>query len=204
MPVYGWVSMSRQEHPVRFDSALERDFYVLLDFQQTVALVEEKPVKIPYARPGGSLSHYTPCALVRYEDRAQRRAMLCEIKSRQQLHRDWSRLRPKFKAAVHLCRQEGWIFKIYTEREICTEYLANVKFLRPLRFMAVDELKKARIARFLNDRGEATLRDVLMCFCPQMYERGAWLSLIWHLIATGCIEADLSRRLGYSSVLRWR
>ena len=51
----GKVLDFRSHRAVSFASGLERDFYVLLDFDPTVAHFEEQPVTIAYQAPLGVL-----------------------------------------------------------------------------------------------------------------------------------------------------
>lgn len=197
----GRVAVASQDVSAAFESPLERDLYVLLDFNPAVALVEHQPVRVDYRRPDGRATHYTPDALIHYTPELRRKPVLCEVKPHDELRKEWSTLRPGFKAAVALCRREGWIFHIYTEYQIRTPYLQNARFLRAYRDVAPDELRAERIKRFVRDRDKATLESLLMHFCPKMTERGAWLSLVWHLIATGRLYADLQSPIGYGSAL---
>jgi len=48
-----------------FESSLERDFLLLLDFDPEVVLYEEQPVTINYHDDQGRRRRYTPDVLVR-------------------------------------------------------------------------------------------------------------------------------------------
>lgn len=197
----GRVAIAKQENSAAFESPLERDLYVLLDFNPAVASIQHQPFRIDYMRADERFTHYTPDALIFYRPEYKRKPVLCEVKPYEQLRKDWSDLRPGFKAAVSMCRREGWIFHIYTENQIRTPYLQNARFLRAYRDVAPDELRAERVRGYLRKSKEATLGSLLTHFCPQESARGAWLSLVWHLIATGRLQADLQSPLGYSSPL---
>jgi hypothetical protein len=47
--------------------------------------------------------------------------------------------RPKFRAAQRYARQQGWRFRLVTERHMRTPYLENAKFLRPYRTLPMHE-----------------------------------------------------------------
>ena len=49
----GKIIDSRRHTAVAFESALERDLYILLDFDPSVAHFEEQPVTIAYQDPVG-------------------------------------------------------------------------------------------------------------------------------------------------------
>lgn len=136
----------------------------------------------------GKGARYTPDALIHYTDESGLKPVLCEIKLHDELAACWKDYRPRFKAAVRLWRREGWVFHIYTDREIRTPYLDNVRFLRDFRRITPDEFKKVQLRRFLGAEGETSVA-----------ERGPWLSLLWHLIATGEMRADLGAPLDYET-----
>lgn len=194
--------MAGQDFSAAFEGGLERDFYTLLDFDPAVVRAEHQPVKLPYTRADGSIGPYTPDSLVHYRPELGLTPKLCEVKMREDLKLNWTDYRRKFKAAVHFAREHGWRFKIYTDLEIRTPYLENVYLLREYRFLAVDELKKYRLLKPIQDGGQTTLQRLINAACPVINERGPWLSLIWHLIAVGQLQANLFEKLTYQSVVR--
>ena len=197
----GRVAIASQAVSAAFESPLERDLYVRLDFNPAVASVDHQPVRINYTHADGRATYYTPDALIHYVPESGRKPVLCEVKPLDELRSNWSSLRPGFKAAVKLCRRENWVFHIFTERQIRTPYLENARFFRAYRDIAPDELRAERIKRFLKEQDRPTLGSLLAHFCPKLTERGAWLSLVWHLIAVGDLRADLNSPVGYNSPL---
>lgn len=75
------------------------------------------------------------------------RHVLYEVKYREELRRDWAKLRPRFRAAHRFARGHGWKFRLITDYEIRTPLLWNAKFLLPY-------------------RGHATVRLVCTCAGP--------------------------------------
>ncbi len=191
--------MLGQPESAAFESPLERDFYVLLDFNPAVARVEVQPVRIEYLAPDGRKTHYTPDALIFHTPESGLNPVLCEVKPHAELAQEWEKLRPRFKAAVRHCRHEGWVFHIYTDREIRTPYLENVRFLRGYVEMAPNEIKRTLVRRHVGQHDYSTIGEVLAALCPVMTDRGPWLSLIWHMIATAELDADLDQPLAYAT-----
>lgn len=197
----GRVSMLGQEDSTPFESPLERDFYLLLDFNPLVVRVDAQPVRIEVQLANGLKSRYIPDALVHYTPESGMKPVLCEIKPYDELVSRWEEFRPRFKAAVRQCLAEGWVFHIYTEREIRTPFLDNVRFLRGHDRSPVDDLKRSRVRRYVGGNDLSTIGAVLNALCPVISERGPWLSTLWHLIAIGELDADLSVPLGYATPL---
>jgi hypothetical protein len=169
-----------------------------LDFDPAVEHFEPQPIRIDLPFNGRT---YVPDVLVRYRPELGRKPVLCEVKTQADLSEQWLELRPRLKAATRHCLRSGWIFRIFTEREIRTPYLQNVKLLREYRSVALNELEKLRLIKCVRDHHTITLGALLALYCPNTEQRGATLSLIWHLVATGALHADLSEVLTYSSEL---
>jgi hypothetical protein len=191
----GKVIDFRSHRAVSFESALERDFYVLLDFDPTVAHFEEQPITITYHDPIGVRRTYTPDVLVHYRpELAQRdhRPVLYEIKYRDDLRTHWHDYRAKFKAARRYARTQGWVFRLITEREIRTPYLTNAKFLRQYHDRGVDCGARHRILALLAVQGETSPETLLASVSPDRWERARLLPVLWSLIAIGAVGADLT------------
>src|SRR6266699_1506223 len=62
----GLIPNTRTQSMTAFESSLERDFLLLLDFDPDVEFYEEQPVKITYHDESGRRRIYTPDVLVRY------------------------------------------------------------------------------------------------------------------------------------------
>ena len=62
----GLVPNSRTQAMTAFESTLERDFLLLLDFDPDVEFYEEQPLKITYHDEAGQRRTSTPDVLVRY------------------------------------------------------------------------------------------------------------------------------------------
>lgn len=121
----GIVTGNKNETSNSFESSLERDYLLLLEFDHLVDEYVEQPVEI-FFENNGSQRHYTPDVLVYYrndiEVANQFTPLLVEIKYRKDLWEDWKNLKPKFSAAVKYASSKGWRFKILTEKEIRTPY----------------------------------------------------------------------------------
>src|SRR5215831_15121657 len=181
---------------VAFESALERDLYLLLDFDPSVAHFEEQPVTIAYQDPGGVKRRYTPDVLVHYIPalRGQRdhRSVLYEIKYRDDLRTHWQEYRAKFKAARRYARSQGWVFRLITEREIRTPYLKNATFLRQYRYRSFDSRACHQMLAMLAGRGETEPEALLALLSSDRWERVRLLPVLWHLLATRQVGADLT------------
>ncbi|MDQ3818146.1 MAG: Tn7 transposase TnsA N-terminal domain-containing protein, partial [Acidobacteriota bacterium] len=132
----GRVARPGDDGSAEFESSLERDLYSLLVFdKRRYAGFEVQPVRIAFTDNQGRIRTYTPDVLIYFiaDPVTGHRPppVLAEVKYRNDLFEQWKKLKPKFKAARAFSREQGWQrFRILTEVEIRTPYLANVKFLR--------------------------------------------------------------------------
>lgn len=191
----GVIPSNKAHRLVAFESALERDYALLQEFSPEVAWFEGQPVTLQYAHPSGSLKPYTPDFLVRYHD-LERPSTLAEIKYKSQLITDAKELAPKFEAARHYAADNGYVFEVYSEVAIRTQYLKNAKFLLPFRFdPPPDDL--ARIAIGLVTVHQpipiSTLLAKLSVAAGQ--DPAMVLPCIWYLCAIFIFHVDLSKPL---------
>jgi hypothetical protein len=181
--------VTRGGESIQFESSLERDFLVLLDFDPVVIGVREQPVRIDYLDPDGRPRHYTPDFLVEYDNGD---VVLYEIKYRSNLREEWARLKPKFRAAIRYARANDMRFSILTDQEIRgTGLLANAKFLRPYRDRLRDEAIEEHLVSTLAVLGEVTPEALLVASYWTIENRMMALPWLWRLVATRRIHADL-------------
>lgn len=121
----------------RYESSLERDFFELMMADPAVASVEEQPVRLDYTASNGMKRHYTPDALVTFHPNScfgtAAMPLLCEIKYRDEYRERFSELKERLKVARRYAREKGWRFRVFTDREIRSTRLKNVRFLAGFR-----------------------------------------------------------------------
>lgn len=190
----------KAEGTAAFESTLERDFLVLLEFSPEVDQFEVQPVTIEWLNDQGKQRKYTPDVLVSYV--SGNPPTLFEVKYRSDLKKDWVVLRPKFKAAIHYAKAQGWRFRIVTEVEIRTPYLANAHFLLPfLRRNPNPPSDDALLKDALPSLTEATPATLLSHIAHDDQQRVRLLPVLWRMIGLREIGADLNQPLNMNSGL---
>jgi TnsA endonuclease N terminal len=202
---------------VQFESALEKDLFTLLRYQQHVTRevrsFEEQPLRIDYLGAAGQPRHYTPDALVHYQD--GRPTELTEVKYRADLRKKLADLRPGFRAAQALCAERGWVFRVRTEYSIRTPLLAHAAFF-PAYLGRTHQPDDVRLVLGeVQRQGNTTVGAVLDVLAPirmpdgRLYaldqdalRRATLLSVLWTLVAHGFVLLDLSTPPGQYSALR--
>jgi hypothetical protein len=202
--IRGQLSSPKSGRSPQYESALERDLLQLLEFDYSVESYCEQPVTIEYVYEG-TIRRYTPDVLVYYRtDPEQDQAikpLLFEVKYRADLKENWSELKPKFMAALRYAAEQGWQFKLITEREIRTDYLANVRFLLYYTgpHVHVNQGNCDLITSMLGDSHLTTGEELLLTITADRAKRAELLYTLWHLIAVGLIHCDLTVKLSLQS-----
>lgn len=128
------VSPSRKsKDDAEFESLLEGEYLLILDWDPEVKSFDVQPVTIPVP---GRRNPYRPDVLVHFVDGAtgqSAKPLLVEVKPEQILKRDEAIFTPAFDAAKRLCRSNGWRFAVKTEKDIRTPHLAALRQLRDYR-----------------------------------------------------------------------
>jgi hypothetical protein len=179
-----------------FESSLERDLLILLDFDPEVLCYEEQPVRIDYVDAGGCRRRYTPDVLVRWRrdgvSASGMRPLPAEVKYGATLRKDWADLKPRFRAARLEARARGWRFRILTEVEVRTPHLRNAKFLSPSRRLARDGASVNSILTALHQLRESDPEMLLGTLARDLRKRAGLIPRLWHLVATRKVGLDLS------------
>lgn len=206
----GRIATTKSPSSQAFESSLEQDFLLILEFDRGVQRFASQPITIRW-KDGTRRREYTPDMLVEYtpemvEHNPHLKPTLFEVKPEAVLRQDWVRLKPKFKAAIRWCREYDCRFRIVTERHIRTPYLANIKFLMQFgneRFRFADRRTRGQsqgaLRSVLFDLGRSTPRQLLDTITPDRGRHAELIPYIWHLVRCGAIGVDLSQPLTMES-----
>ncbi len=188
-----------------FESSLEHKIIMLLAFDPYVLKVESQPVTTEY----GSRSKYTPDLLIHFNPDApphprRARPLLAEVKPTANYIRDFEKLRPKIKAAFHYARRKDYRFDVIREREIDPIYLGNVIFLRGFRLLEFPPDQLALVTQTIIDLKMTTPDEVLGSLTDSEELRGRYLPMIWQLVSTFVVLADLTIPLNQNAEIYYR
>lgn len=186
-----------------FESLLEKDYLLLLDFDEEVESFEVQPVRISVA---GVRQGYVPDVLVKYRPDAEtglrRTPLLAEVKHSDYLKKKALEYAPKFAAAAAFARDQGWEFRPVDEKEIRPPRLRNIKFLREYRNVSPEEVDCVRVLQVLDRHdGVSTSERVLAELAKSDDERLYWLPVIWSMVFHRQLLTDLDTPFGDDVVL---
>jgi hypothetical protein len=201
--VTGSFASSKNVHMDAFESLLEKEYMLLLDFDDQVERFDTQPITIPVP---GILKGYTPDVLVYYRPETstgqRRKPLLTEIKHSDDLRRNAGKYEAKFAAAEKYALDSGWEFRITTETDIRTPKLANIKFLREYRNVAPAEKDIARVLSLMDDAGGRASPDRLIDqLADDIADRLHWIPVIWHTVVTRQVNVDWDRLIDHHAIL---
>lgn len=185
-----------------YESTLERDLMEILRFDPEVLRVLPQPIRIQFVKFDGSKGEYYPDGLIEFKPEYSLLPVLYEVKYRADFRASWRELMPKFRAAKQFALTRGWRFEVFTEREIRTPYLSNVKFLFPFLERKFPESITSWVLQILSDLGEADPDFLLCALCKDKGNRAELIPVIWHLVATEAIDCDLEVLLTMRTKMR--
>lgn len=195
----GLISSPKNPAQVAFESTLERDFYILLDFRDDVLRFEEQPVTLKYVDATGVTRPYTPDTLVTFRpDPVSGETpprWLVEVKDRDGIRRDWPSIKRKYRTARRYARERGWRYGFMTEKEIRTPFLDNARFLRSYRRRAADPALREAILSALAAHGETCVDDLLERIAQDPWKHAEAIATLWTLVAQGEVDCDLDAPL---------
>jgi hypothetical protein len=185
-----------------FESLLEKEFMLLLDFDECVAGFECQPVNIPIP---GVPKGYTPDFLVRYHPDCKTghfpKPLLTEVKHTDDLERNREKYVTKFALAEQYAQEQGWEFCITTQLDIRIPRLANLKFLREYRNITPDENDFRDVLEAAGS-GTVTISDLLNQLAPDDDSRLHWLPIIWNAVLTRRLVADWEIPIDYTTTVQ--
>jgi hypothetical protein len=188
--------------PVWWESLLERDYIVLLEFDPDVIAFVEQPFRVRYSFEG-RVRHYTPDFLVERKNKWQ----VVEVKSKEKASSEAFRLfrlsaepeilkgTRKFMAADD---ERTCEFVVATEDKIRVQpRLENVKILRGYARTPFLPGHAVLCRRFLRENEGASIADLVAA----LSDGGATLPVAYSLIYHGILVVDLNSPLDPQSVV---
>lgn len=110
---------------VEYESQIERDFYLLLDHDPSVKRFQHQPLKLVWKDKDKKQKHYVPDVLIEFQTSKR---LLVEIKDKQTYQSERKKYEERWRVAQEYTQEHGFLFKIITDKEICTPRLANIWF----------------------------------------------------------------------------
>lgn len=203
--VYGSVSgyfAFREQDTIWFESTLERDLLLKLEFNDNVMQVVCQPIEIPYCTNKGNSSTYTPDFLIQFFETTLRQPpLLVEVKPREKLKNDWDILKPKLKAGFQYAKDNGWDFKIYDEFRIRDQLLINLQFLKRYKNSDFQYDETLQILSRLDEFGIHSVNGLASSLFKADQKILQAIAHIWFLVEKKYICCDLTQPLKPTTII---
>lgn len=194
----GYFASYKNKIQIAFESVLERDFYMLLEFDENVISYAEQPININYEYKDGSKRRYTPDCLITYKDGTQR---YYEVKYINEIRND-SELREKLDFLKSYFYDEHTLkFDIFTDEEIGKIYLDNLKFLYKFAFISQDNEKIVKINKILNEVDKTSVKELLNVLSNNQMEQMKWLPYVWRYVFENIKVVNLYKKFTMNTEL---
>lgn len=182
---------------IAFESTLERDFFLSLEFDDSVDVYEEQPVTINEEREGRT-ARYTPDCLAHHIDGSE---TLYEVKYVADLEKDAAELAPRFAMARRYVSGRNMEFRVVTELDIRGTRLENQKFIYgfssppknfdSFRYEITDSLEKP-----------LPFESLLSRLSSERSRQAVYIPIIWHLVFTGELTIDFEVPINNKTIIQ--
>lgn len=196
--VTGTFPSFKNHKNISYESLLERDFYLLLEFNDNVIAYEEQPLTLQYKRNNKTYK-YTPDALVQYKDDTL--PTLYEIKMSTQIKDGKIFFKEKLNQIEDYVRNNDMDFKVFTELDIDSQYLENIMFLYRYRDLNNSEFF-SKINSYLNSHTNITVQELLNKLDTNKFKQAEYLPYIWSLIFKKKLLTDMNKKITNSSLIK--
>ena len=194
------IHVFRPQVGIPYESTLERDFLIRTGFFLNVKNIIPQPVRIPFTTANGARATYTPDFLVVFEapnrgGAQPERPHLVEVKPQVEWRRHWRVWRRKWRAAIGFAKRRGWTFHIRDESRIRDEALQNIVRLTRYKKMQFAEDETLRVLNIIAAMPRPTRRLLTDANPAGRAGPAADAAHLLHLLATRCLDCDISRPL---------
>lgn len=194
--VTGGYSSRKNPQIDPFESPLEKDYFLLLDFDEAVLSFDPQPVRVPVP---GVPRGYVPDVLVHYRldpvTGLEPKKLLVDVKHTDDLAKNADKYVLKFECARKFSEEQGWEFRIVDQNQIRTPRLANLKFLRSYRNITPSGEDIERVLSYVDDTPQFH-QQVLDQLALTDDEKLCWLPVIWSMLLTGHLVTDMDTPFG--------
>ena len=194
----GYFKSYKNNKQLAFESILERDFFMLLEFDKDVISFEEQPLKINYQLKAKN-TRYTPDVLVTYKDGSQK---IFEVKYQSDLDSD-PQLQHKISVLKEeIARQISLSFETFTDAQIDQIYFKNCVFLYKNAFISENKVISTEILEAINKLSEPiAIKSFVELLSANQTEQLQILPYLWHEIFKNSALLDMSQKITMSSLI---
>jgi hypothetical protein len=197
--VTGYFPSKKNNRQVAFESLLERNLFLSLEFDGTVKSYLEQPVKINLELKNRKTTYHPDC-LINYTDGTSK---LIEAKYSTELDKKADYYHEKFSETKKYALANNMDFGIFTEKDISKETIYNMLFLYNFAFTTLPDTQASEIVKVLRHHKEVTADSLMQALSSNRLEQAKILPFIWKMVFDGAIHVDyIDTKLSMQSILR--
>lgn len=194
----GYFASRKNNRQMAFESTLERDVFMMLEFDNDVTSYEEQPFTMKYAL-NGRATKYTPDAMVAYNDGTKK---VFEVKYQDDIDTDEDLQQKLSTVKDAIWQQYAMSFETYSDRNIDDVYLENCKFLYKFAFMKADEDVRARITALVRTYSNGiSVKEILDKLAPGKDDQLRILPFIWLIVLGNTGLVNMHKKLTINTKL---
>ena len=196
--VTGYFSSYKNKRQINFESKLEHDFYLILEFDKTVKSYQEQPFKIYYTYQDKK-RRYTPDTLVNYIDSTQK---IFEVKPMIKIKNDIE-LQEKIELQKQKIKEEKNLeLCIFTDVNIDKIYLNNIKIIYNFAFIKINKEIQDKIRKeLLKLDVPIAVKNLLDRLTNTKADRLKYIPYLWNLVFNNLECMDFTKKITMASII---
>lgn len=196
--VTGYFSSYKNKRQINFESKLEHDFYLLLEFDKTVTSYQEQPFNIYYIYQDKK-RRYTPDALVNYIDGTQK---VFEVKPISIIQNDIE-LQEKIELQKQKIKKEKNLeLSVFTDADIDKIYMDNIKIIYNFAFIKENKEIENKIKNeLLKLNIQIQIKELLDRITNNQSDRLKYIPYVWNLVFHNPRCVDFTRKITMASII---
>ena len=196
--VTGYFSSYKNKRQINFESKLEHDFYLILEFDKTVKNYQEQPFKIYYTYQE-KRRRYTPDTLVNYVDGTQK---VFEVKPIFKIQNDVE-LQEKIELQKQKIKEEKNLeLCIFTDVNIDKIYLNNIKIIYNFAFIKINKEIQDKIRKeLLKLNVPIAVKNLLDRLTNTKADRLKYIPYLWNLVFNNLECMDFTKKITMASII---
>lgn len=182
--VAGYFYSVKNKRNIDFESQLEKKFYLMFEFNDEIESYQEQPVKVETVLNGRKIT-YIPDCLIYFMPILNKKPLLVEIKYLKEIKEKKEKIVNKVKVVSKYSKENGYLFKIFTDKKLNETYINNIKFLyryseKPKSNGKYGEYE-SKICPTLCEN-DLTVNELLDKTALNNNEKMTILPIIWHMV----------------------
>lgn len=198
--VTGHFPSIKNNRSIAFESLLEKNFFLTLEFDHTVHSYSEQPqINI---KQNGKVKTYSADCYVIYHPSSGKKNSIVEVKYENDLAKNKEQLEAKFESAEASLLEMNMDFLLFTDATYPEVYIRNLDFLyRYKTFIHSDENNSRILSAINNPISALELANSLAKDKPDYFQLA---NSIWALVANGSLETNLEDHEVTMNSIVWR